>query len=289
MKKILIIGGGISGLRIASLLDTSQYDVQLVSKEFGGLLGSSTASAYGGNFIFDYGGHVYGLDTSFEKYIKEMSDTVYHNRNAYYIEHNLESKGNNWVPYPVQDFSHNLIRPLTVEWPYEIQFDLDDTFEDFSYYVFGDDFVNNWFRPFNERVWSAQLSEMDCDWIATRVKVPDKQSNSSWGPNNQFAYCPGQIFINRMVNEALKNGVSLANGTIKNLDLNISGGINYVIDNYTSIANSADIIINTAPIAEMFSDTFSYHNKKMIKSNEVELYRYFVTTQQPPGNTSWRL
>lgn len=251
-QRVLIIGGGIAGLRVAVMLDPTMYEVEVVTPQVGGLLAQHYVEAWGDTFTYDFGGHVYGLNTTFSKYIERFEATRFHDRNAIYMELN-----GNIVPYPVQDFSEQLTAPLKVEWPGDLPWRESDTMATFAYEAFGEQFVDGWFRPFNERVWTVTLEEMASDWLATRVKIPDKtKQQRTWGPNNQFLYCPGHIFIDAMQGDVWLNGHTIRSGQVNTI---VKGEkeLYAVIDNYNLTVEPYDIIINTSSLAAML-ETFGH-------------------------------
>lgn len=247
MKNVLVVGGGISGIRIASQLDSSMYNVTIISPEPGGLLAQHVIEQWGAEWRFDYGGHVYAPGTSFARYLETLPHTrTIDKREAYYSE--LVDDGINIVDYPVQDFASDLRNPLRVEYPQAVPAYSGQSLATFANQTFGSEFVDGWFRPFNERVWTTQLETMDSDWITTRVRIPDGKPKGDWGPNASFLYCPGDAFIYDMLDYAINDrGVRYIDGKVRYFEFNKIGQFS-VYGAYAEHIMMSDILISTLPI-----------------------------------------
>lgn len=72
-KKIVILGGGFAGLRIAYLLDKLEYRISLIEKtrNLGGMVQTFSHEYGGEQFLFDFGPHLF-----FEDYVSEYYDLL---------------------------------------------------------------------------------------------------------------------------------------------------------------------------------------------------------------------
>lgn len=196
---ILVLGGGVTGLRLASTLAMSySYPVTLVSQDIGGLISCYRHDGY----MFDYGGHVYTNKDALVVALMLSLDSEEHIRKAFYL-----SRRAGMVPYPVQDHAHKLGWKLEGS-PQSFE---SQTLEEYVLGTFGDQFYKAFFRPFTERVWTTHPSAMSCDWIANRVKLPT-EGKEGWGLNDTFRYAPGDKISEYLLEEAVGTGVEVLSG-----------------------------------------------------------------------------
>lgn len=180
--KIVILGGGISGLVVAQQLE-QQHEVIVISPDLGGLIQSFDVS--GGRF--DTGGHVYSATSKIAPFLRSIG-AIEHQRKAFYFH-----KWKDLIPYPVQDFADQL--DLKIQ-PAEA---IDTAnFGRLAYSLFGQDFCEKWFFPFNRRVWTSSPFDMDTDWMINRVKLPTQDPQPTWGPNQTFLYVPGSKIVDAL-------------------------------------------------------------------------------------------
>lgn len=199
-RDVVIVGAGVTGLRIAKLLGDKKP--LLVSWDMGGMLGSYEEKG----FTFDFGGHVYTTADEVLTGIMKKSGGIKHERKAVYIKQPDAIH----VPYPVQD--HADLLGISVE-PDPLLEHLKPfhNMQGLGNAYFGRRFYNDFFAPFNRRVWCVDPVEMDADWIANRVKLPSEKKES-WGPNAEFWYAPSADIINTMVIEANEAGAEIWSG-----------------------------------------------------------------------------
>ena len=206
--RTIIIGGGLSGLALAARIPNS---LLISESEIGGLILNTVKDG----FSFDFGGHVYTTtDDRINNIMSEIPEASYHKeRKAFFT---LDKK----VPFPVQDNAHQL--GLVVE-PHLIQnakfLDVKN-FSDYSNMVLGEEFTQGFMRPFNERVWSTSMEDMDFDWTMGRVKAPSA-SRTNWGMNSSFWYATGHQIAYRMYIRAIGNGTTFVSGEV--VDINLEG------------------------------------------------------------------
>jgi len=175
-----VLGAGPSGLAIAWELEQRGYDPVLISQDIGGVNGSWQD----GDFMFDYGGHVYTTtDKEVVAIMKACDGNLIENRQAFYDARKR-------IPFPVQDHV-NLSPPVDISNPKNLA--------EYIRSVLGEDFYYKFMRRFNERVWTVPPECMDFDWTAGRIKRPD-ESDKRWGMNASFWHAPGQDIIAHMFN-----------------------------------------------------------------------------------------
>lgn len=193
-QKLLVVGAGLSALRFLSQLDPNFADITVIYNDAGGLLKEILHRGA----QYDNGVHVYALGTTFHKWCEQSVspiDIKLNKRDAQYVEFSDDSL--NFVPYPVQDFSMDLRNPLHIpSTVVDPQYEEGKSLDAFAREAMGDEFVDGWFNPFNRKVWGAETSELDSDWVATRVKAPKSGGpTKDWGPNSMFFYVPSYVIV----------------------------------------------------------------------------------------------
>ena len=206
----MVVGGGPCGLACARrLLQLGHHDVVLLeAADTPGGLASSIVDPAG--FTWDRGGHVvfshYG---EFDRLLDQVmgTDVEHHERSSF-----VHVAGT-WVPYPMQNNLHRLPAHMAeaaltgliaAQHAPRPAGDPDDV--DFGTWMsrtFGDGIVEQFMRPYNEKVWAQPPSAMSSRWIAERVSTVDwrqalravvrNEDDVTWGPNNMFAFpVPGR-------------------------------------------------------------------------------------------------
>lgn len=173
--KICILGGGITGLSIARLLDPARFDVTVLERAsvLGGLCRSSVVDG----FTCDHaGGHI--LFSKDSKVLDWMLDhvgrdnLVEKNRNTRIRWHGID------VPYPFE----NGVGSLTPEAKFdclkgylaavkgrEAGVECPSNFHDWILWKMGSGFAEHFMFPYNRKLWECDLHEMSSAWVAGRV------------------------------------------------------------------------------------------------------------------------
>jgi len=174
MKKVAIIGGGVSGLSIAHCLK-DRYEVRVYEAESrpGGLIKCNRVD---GNLYHIVGGHVFNSKRKdvldwFWNFFDREKEFVKTNRNACVF---LEKP----VGYPIE----NHIYEMTDDLQKMIVDDLlqiaknglkePANFEDFLKCRFGDTLYELYFKPYNEKIWKRRLSDVSLDWLEGKLPMP---------------------------------------------------------------------------------------------------------------------
>jgi UDP-galactopyranose mutase len=198
----VVVGGGPCGLACArELIDLGHDDVVVLeATDRPGGLAASVVDAAG--FTWDRGGHVvfshYG---EFDRLLDQvMGDDVEHHERSSYVH-----VGGGWVPYPMQNNLHRLPASLAhdaltglIEAQQSGPPAAGDDFETWMLGAFGTGIVEQFMRPYNEKVWAYPAKGMSSTWMAERVSTLDwrdalrtvleRTDDVRWGPNNMFAF-----------------------------------------------------------------------------------------------------
>ncbi|KAE9547381.1 hypothetical protein FO519_009408 [Halicephalobus sp. NKZ332] len=195
--KIIIIGAGPTGIgaisRISDLIeDETLKDVEVVLLEkesFPGGLASTVTDQKG--FSWDLGVHVTGA-SRYPVFLKTLQSVVpewhYLKRTVkadmkHVLKNQDETPEGNYVPYPVQASVPYFPEDVKEKCIEELQkrFEENETkefanFEEFSLYFFGRTLQEIFIRPYNEKVWTVKLDEMNCKWVEGRVPKVDLEA-----------------------------------------------------------------------------------------------------------------
>jgi len=180
MKKIGVIGAGISGVSAAKLL-SEKYEVIIFEKEskIGGLIKCEDIN---GNLFHRVGGHVFNTKIKkvadwFWKHFDQERDFLETKRNAKIL------LNNQIIGYPLEDYLYQL-DDQTFDFVLEDLLQLIsrskgkskkqfENFEEFLRGSFGDSLYEIYFGPYNQKIWNCDLKEIPLDWLEGKLPMPD--------------------------------------------------------------------------------------------------------------------
>ncbi|TKR87274.1 hypothetical protein L596_011693 [Steinernema carpocapsae] len=159
--------------------DDVEVTVLEKESEVGGLARSVTDS---NGFTWDLGVHVTGASKypEFTKVFESTSTKWNYIKRIVKadMKHVLTSEDPtlNYIPYPVQQFVHCLPEKIRQKCNGDLKI-IDPTraaknFDEFTFNSFGPTMQEIFIRPYNEKVWTVALNEMNCDWVVGRVPKP---------------------------------------------------------------------------------------------------------------------
>jgi protoporphyrinogen oxidase len=174
MKKIAIIGGGISGMAAAHNLK-NKYKVEIFEKDSrpGGLIKCDVVD---GNLYHMVGGHVFNsrrqdvLDWFWNFFDKEKEFTKSVRNAVAYIDKP--------IGYPVENHLHQMqseIIQRIIDDLIEIkgQGDIEiHNFEEFLKHRFGKTLYKLYFEPYNKKIWKQDLTKVPISWLEGKLPMP---------------------------------------------------------------------------------------------------------------------
>ncbi len=319
MKKIAVIGGGISGLSIAKMLGNRADVVVFESSDRpGGLIKCDRVQ---GNLFHRTGGHVFNTKRQdvmdwFWKQFDKKTEFVKANRNATVV---LDNKQH--VPYPIENHVYLLQSELQQAFITDLlqiaaRKDVAyENFEDFLIKRFGTTLYNLYFKPYNYKVWRRDLTQVPLSWLEGKLPMPTVNemiySNMNHVAENSFVhssfYYPrndGSQFIANRLAEGLNiqynaeiteisyyNSTWLVNnqtfdkvifcGNIKQLPSLLANQL--AIENYKTDIEQLESHGTTAVFCEIDLNNYSW---MYLPSDSYESHRIICTGNFSPSNNA---
>lgn len=176
MKKIAVIGGGISGVSVARMLQ-SQFDVTIFEKNssLGGLIRCERVND---NLFHKVGGHVFNTKN------QKVADWFwsFFNKNTEFIKTKRNAKillNGKIVGYPIENYLHQLEPKITQQIIKELlhkNVGVPTNFQDFLKGNFGATLYNIYFKPYNEKIWNIDLRQVPLEWLDGKLPMPNVEN-----------------------------------------------------------------------------------------------------------------
>lgn len=251
--KVGVIGAGVSGLAISKILTDVGYDVEILEKNssFGGIARTKKVQGFTYHMI---GGHCFNskhadvLDFVFNK-VMPISEWNKITRKAdIYFKNNI-------INYPIE-YSLNKIFSFDEELALNITSDFlrvndhkkSANLEEWFINNFGKTLAEEYFIPYNEKIWGMKLTDMSPDWVSTKLPMPNKDDFLRGIFAKASDNMPHATFYYPKSNDQMTFINSLAVGS--NITMNYE--VNKIVkENGSWIVNdekSYDILINTSPL-----------------------------------------
>lgn len=176
MKKIAIIGAGVSGMSAAHFLK-DRYEITVFEKEKtpGGLI---KCCRINGSLFHTCGGHVFNskrsevLDWFWTKFDCDKEFSKADRNSAIFMEEGGE------IPYPIENHVY-LLNPdiqkmfindlVTMAKNEGVE---PHNFEEFLKAQFGETLYKIYFQPYNEKVWRRDLKQVPLSWLEGKLPMP---------------------------------------------------------------------------------------------------------------------
>jgi protoporphyrinogen oxidase len=252
--KIGVLGGGISGLSIAKFLN-EKFDVEVLEKKsnHGGIARTKTVN----NISYHTtGGHCF--NSKYPEVLKFVFEEILPLNNWNKITRNAVIKFQaNEVNYPIEfsikeiyKFNKDLAIKITSDFLNAVDDGKYEHLEDWFRKKFGNTLSEEYFLPYNRKIWNREPKEMNPEWVEGKLPIPNRQSFfesligdvSDKMPHSEFYY-PKSNNQNTFI-DALAKGVNIK----YNYDINslrfIKGKGNWMINDIYEY----DLIINTLPL-----------------------------------------
>lgn len=219
--KYLIIGGGVSGLMFANKVGG---DYLLLEKE--GELGGFCKTLYQDGFTWDYAGHFFHFA---DEEIKEFFKRNLADEHLIYKKKNTKIFfGTKVIDFPFQANIHQLERCDFLDCLYDLYFrDERDEYESFLamlYGKFGVSITEKFLKPYNEKLYACDLSDLDQDAMGRFFPYVDfgqvikgfkEEYQQSY--NSTFMYPRGgaRVFVDALARNIEQERVALSESVVK--------------------------------------------------------------------------
>ena len=236
--KNLVIGAGISGLTFAKYID-SDYLILEKDSEVGGYC----RTIKNDNYIWDYAGHFYHFKTDEFKSLflslVEPDQIITQNKiTKIYYEDRL-------IDYPFQKNIHQLSQKDMINAIYDLftkkEKDNYDNFLDMLYGKFGKSIVEMFLKPYNEKLYATDLTNLDTDAM-------------------------GRFFPHANIDDIIRNFKQSDNTSYNDSFLYLKKGTQYFIDKLYDQLDPSKIKFNTC-VQEI-----NENEKYVITSNNEKIY-----------------
>jgi protoporphyrinogen oxidase len=179
LKKIVIIGAGVSGLSIGQLLkDSFECDILEAKNHVGGIARTKNVDGIPYHTV---GGHCFNsknkkvMEFVFEKILPKEEWNLVERYADIFFE-------NNYIPYPIE-FSVKEIYKFDKELAFKITNDFlnaeivsPKNLEEWFIQNFGYTLAEKYFLPYNKKIWQMDPSKMSYTWVEGKLPLPDKKS-----------------------------------------------------------------------------------------------------------------
>ncbi len=243
MKKVLVLGGGISGCSVAYFLKNKGYDVKIIEKN---RIGGLCATDEMGGICYEFGPHIcYAVQNtpSYDLFHKLLPE---HKEIKYFPKQSMDGKLTSLGTFPIT-VSNIFNLPAekqvkAIEELYHVNLDKPD-YENFEKYIIsrvGETMYEYCYKNYNRKQWGMEPSEMDSEWAKFRNFYLRAGDYGMFGDKWQGHPRSYNNFFKR-----LTEGIEVIYDTIETLQydgtrLSKAVGKN---DRYT-----ADVFISTLPV-----------------------------------------
>lgn len=170
---VAILGGGLTGLTLANLLNLEDIKILEKENECGGLCRSIKENGY----TFDWGGShvIFSKDTQVLEFMKKILDNniVQRHRNT-----KILYKGK-LVKYPFENGLCDLSKQENFECLLEFIYAYyrenkpdPNNFREWMYSTFGSGITEKYLIPYNEKIWKLDPIKIGLDWTKGRIPQP---------------------------------------------------------------------------------------------------------------------
>lgn len=251
MKKIVILGAGVTGLSLGQMLK-GKASVLILEKEdrIGGI---AKTKLIDGATYHTVGGHCFNSKhPQIMEFVFSLLPRDEWHKTSRFSRINF---GNYEVDYPIE-FSIGQIFEKDPDFAYKTTLDFlksEDTgnylnLEDWFRQKFGNELCDRYFIPYNSKIWGNEPKNMDYKWVQDKLPIPDKRGffNALMRPETDTM--PHSSFYYPNTN----NQASLIEALAKDLEIKTSTSVESLRrkDNKWVINDSieADVVVSTIPL-----------------------------------------
>lgn len=287
MKKVAIIGAGVSGMSTAHFLK-DRYDVIVFEKEDrpGGLIKCRRVK---GNLFHTCGGHVFNskrqdvLDWFWSMFVREEEFSKAERNSCVFFDQEPKV-----VPYPIENhvyfFDTNIqksfyenLQEIDKVKGLEVKFTDYNSFGDFLRWRFGKTLYDLYFEPYNEKVWRRDLATVPMSWMEGKLPMPTTQEMRDNNANKvvEKAFVHSTFWYGKM------NGSQyIADRIAEGLDIKYNSDVTSIRkdgDKWVVCGEKFDKVVFCGNIKDMV---------KMIEGVDISAYRKQIEKLEYHGTTA---
>jgi len=254
-KKVGILGGGLTGLTIASNLKCD-YEILEKENECGGLCRSFQEK----NFTFDIGGaHIlYSKNKRILNYAKRLLDNnlILNKRNnkIYYkgifIKYPYENGLGDLPPQDKFEALYYYLNSQNLKKP--------RNFYEWIYYTFGKGIAKQYLIPYNQKIWKFPLKKISLYWVERVPKPPSEDIiKSALGISTEgylhqlYFYYPQKGGIQSLITVLKKKSKNII--TNFNISKIIKNQNKWIVIDENDIKKEYDKLVSTIPLFDLIS------------------------------------
>jgi len=176
MKRVAVIGAGVSGMTVARLLK-DRYEVVVYEKDAtpGGLIRCKRVE---GNLFHTCGGHVFNsklphvLDWFWNLFDKEQEFVKAERNSVVFMPDGCE------VPYPIENHTYmlpdDMVKGIVSDLVLMSKQNQSEAlnFEEFLIKRFGKTLYEAYFKPYNQKIWRRSLRDVPISWLEGKLPMP---------------------------------------------------------------------------------------------------------------------
>jgi UDP-galactopyranose mutase len=231
--KIAIVGAGISGVTAAYIIKKYDSSIHLDIFEENKNIGGNCADEFTDNgYLQMYGPHIFHTNKKYIwNYLRKYSD-------FYLYQHKVKSYVNG--EYKQFPFTKNFIKSYDNNILQRVNEDNSKftNAEEYLYYILGKELTDNFFKNYSEKQWGIPFNELPIDVVR---RIPIRENNDTRYFSDRYQGIPKVGFT-----QLLKNICDDAQIKIKH---------DKVV--FANLQSKYDLILNTAPVDEFFSNQYS--------------------------------
>lgn len=289
--KVAVLGAGVSGLSAARLLKEKGVDVTVFEKEK--MIGGLARTRFTNGYLYDpYGGHIFN---SKHQAVKDWVFHILSEDKWKFTERNAKIFFNGkYISYPFELSLCELETNDAVECIHDFilsqQGKRPANYRDWLIWNFGQAICNYYMIPYNEKIWSYPLENMETQWMEGKMPLPEKKDiirslllkdpTERKMPHSTFYY-------------PFHGGIqSFANAMAEGLKINVDTAVNSLENKngkwIVNMEEEFDLIISTLPLPEV-KDILKDIPQSVYRCMEDLKYNSLTTVlfKCPPTDITW--
>lgn len=174
--RVAVLGAGVSGITIAKKLEEKNIEVVIYEKcsQAGGLAKTRITDGY----VYDlHGGHIF--NSKHKEIVEWVFSFLPEEKWKYSVRNAKIFFGNKYVSYPFELSLCELDAEAATNCVYDYMMSQQgqepDNFKDWLIWNFGQSIADYYMLPYNAKIWSYPLENMETKWMQGKMPLPEKK------------------------------------------------------------------------------------------------------------------